>query len=476
MFSISRKVGKLKSIRGIAYAMIVVMGLFPMFIMRMGLIHSYENREIASQTLEITSQARLLVAQMANSGYLDTPSSDVIDAQLNMMTSIYDGRIMVIDKTLTIVKDTYDLMEGRVITSRIVVEAFEGIENSFYDSEYGYIELSIPIVNQYEKTIDGVFVVACSAEGILNGLDFYTQQANIMSLIFLILVVFIAFPLSQILVKPLRNLSEALTERNQGITTEELAVHDVWETSQLTNKINQLYNSMKVLDESRQEFVSNVSHELKTPITSVKVLADSLLSMEDAPIELYREFLVDITEEIDRENKIIEDLLSLVKMDKGASSLNVTNLNVNELLEAILKRLQPIAEKQDVELVLESFRPVLADLDETKISLAFTNLIENAIKYNRKGGWVHITLNADYQYFYLTVEDSGIGMPQEALDHIFERFYRVDKSHSREIGGTGLGLAITRNSIVMHRGAIKVHSELEKGTTFSVRIPVKYIS
>ena len=137
---------------------------------------------------------------------------------------------------------------------------------------------------------------------------------------------------------------------------------------------------MKVMDESRQEFVSNVSHELKTPLTSMKVLADSINSMGDeAPIEMYREFMGDITSEIERETKIINDLLSLVKMDKSAATLNIESVNINDLLEQIMKRLQPIADKQQVELVLESFRPVTAEIDEVKLTLAFTNLIENAI-------------------------------------------------------------------------------------------------
>ena len=148
------------------------------------------------------------------------------------------------------------------------------------------------------------------------------------------------------------------------------------------------------MDESRQEFISNVSHELKTPLTSMKVLADSINSMGDeAPIEMYREFMGDITSEIDRETKIINDLLSLVKMDKSAATLNIETVNINDLLEQIMKRLQPIADKQQVELVLESFRPVTAEIDEVKLTLAFTNLIENAIKYNdnETGGYVHVS-------------------------------------------------------------------------------------
>ena len=140
-----------------------------------------------------------------------------------------------------------------------------------------------------------------------------------------------------------------------------------------------------------------------------------------------------------------------------------------------MKRIQPIAELSNIELVLESFRPVSAEIDEVKMSLAISNLVENAVKYNKEGGTVRVSLNADHQYFYVTVEDTGIGIPEESIEHVFERFYRVDKSHSREIGGTGLGLAIARNAILVHRGAIKVHSELGVGTTFSVRVPLNYI-
>ena len=195
----------------------------------------------------------------------------------------------------------------------------------------------------------------------------------------------------------------------------------------------------------------------------------------DAPTEIYREFMGDLSEEIERENKIINDLLDLVKLDKKGANLNIKSQDVNELVERILKRLQPLAAKSNIERVFESFRPVTAEIDEVKIALVITNLVENAIKYNKENGWVHVSLNADHKYFYLKVADSGIGIPKEDTDHIFERFFRVDKSHSREIGGTGLGLSIARNAVVMHRGAIKVYSEPGEGTTFTVRIPLTYI-
>ena len=207
----------------------------------------------------------------------------------------------------------------------------------------------------------------------------------------------------------------------------------------------------------------------------MKVLADSLGGQENVPVELYQEFMQDIAAGIDRESKIITDLLTLVKLNKKASNMNIEQVNINELLDLILKRLRPIAAKRNIELILEGFRPVDAEIDETKLSLAISNLVENAIKYNKDEGWVRVSLNADHKYFYVTVTDSGRGIPEESIDHIFERFYRVDKSHSTEIEGTGLGLAITRSAIMMHHGAIRVKSQVGEGTTFSVRIPLTFI-
>ena len=132
----------------------------------------------------------------------------------------------------------------------------------------------------------------------------------------------------------------------------------------------------------------------------------------------------------------------------------------------------PLAESKSIEVVCESYRDIYADVDEPKIITAITNIVENAIKYNKDNGWVKVELDADHQYFYVTVMDSGMGIPEDSIDHIYERFYRVDKSRSREIGGTGLGLAIARNAVLLHRGTIDVKSVVDEGTTFTVKIPL----
>lgn len=262
----------------------------------------------------------------------------------------------------------------------------------------------------------------------------------------------------------------------QGALNTDISSEAYRETRDISSSVAQTITKLQEVDQSRQEFVSNVSHELKTPITSIRVLADSLMGMGEVPVELYREFMEDISNEIDRESKIIDDLLSLVKMDKSEAELNITQVNLNVLVEQILKRLRPIANRRKVELIFESIREVTADVDEMKLSLAITNLVENAIKYNMEEGWVRVTLDADHKFFYLKVQDSGIGIPEDVQDRIFERFYRVDKARSRETGGSGLGLAITRNVVLMHKGAIKLSSKEGEGSTFTLRIPLNYIA
>lgn len=473
----------LKSLKFRFIILITAVIVIPGVLLCFGILNSYESRAVSIRESEVLSQAKILANQIATSDYLENGGADSqeLKAKVDMLTTIYDGRVMVVDDEFKIITDTYNLDDNKIIISKEVVKSFAGAETVNYDSENHYIELSIPITNPDDEksAVIGAMVVSVSTDNIVLNLAYLSQIAIIIEVILAAVALFLGIFCTIKMLKPFNRLSSGIEDIKTGYSEYNLEINDCTETKKICEDINSMLSSMKVMDDSRQEFVSNVSHELKTPLTSMKVLADSINSMGDeAPKELYQEFMGDITNEIERETKIINDLLSLVKMDKSSADLNIESVNINELIEQILKRLQPIAEKQQVEVVLESFRPVTAEVDEVKLSLAITNLVENAIKYNKNDGegWVHVSLNADHQYFYLKVEDSGMGIPEESLEHIYERFYRVDKSHSREIGGTGLGLAITRNSILMHRGAIKVHSILGEGTTFDVRVPLNYIA
>ncbi len=458
----------LKSLKFRLLLVLLLFGLAPMLIMQFFVIRGYEKRAIQVRTVDILSQSKILADQISSYGYLDDNANEIINKEFEQLTNIYDGRILVIDRALRIHKDTFDIDSDKIIISEEVVKCVQGQDVTKH-------EIAVPVREPSLDEVIGVLLVSVSTDSTQTHIAYLSQIGTIVSLtagvVCVVLAVFIASKLAQ----PFIQLSKSIDEIQAGYGEDELMIHSYSETELICERTNELLSRMKVLDDSRQEFVSNVSHELKTPLTSMKVLADSLNGQENVPVELYKEFMQDITNEIDRENKIITDLLALVKMDKSADSLNIAALNINELLELILKRLRPIAEQKHVELVLESFRPVTAEVDEVKLTLAISNLVENAIKYNAENGWVHVSLNADHQFFYIKVEDNGIGIPEESLDRIFERFYRVDKSHSAEISGTGLGLALTRSVVLMHRGAIKAFSTEGEGTIFNVRIPLNYI-
>lgn len=473
-----------KSLKFRIILLLVFIGVVSGQVVRIGILSAYEKRAVEVKSIDILSQAKILANQIVDTDYVKDTSLETITTQLKQLSQIYDGRVMVIDSTFRIIKDTYDLDTDKIIISEEVIQSFQGKgkEISNYDSQNRYIEMTVPLVKTDETTeqaeVIGVMLVSVSTDSIESNVEFLRSRSLVIQLAGALLLLAVSVFSAIRITRPFKQMAKSIGEicNGYGEKDDTLMIDDYTETVEISEKFNRLYMRMKVLDDSRQEFVSNVSHELKTPLTSMKVLADSLNGPGDVPLELYKEFMQDIGNEIERETKIINDLLSLVKMDKSASDLNITLVNVNEMIEQILKRLRPIAEKQHIDLVLESFRPVTAEIDEVKLTLAITNLVENGIKYNKEEGWVHVSLNADHQYFYVKVEDSGIGIPQDSLAHIYERFYRVDKSHSREIGGTGLGLAITRNAIVMHRGAIKAFSTEGEGTVFTVRIPLNYIA
>ena len=466
----------LKSLKFRIFLMILIFGIAPGFVLRAGLLYAYEYRAVEMRTVDITSQAKLLATQIAANDYLRDTSSPNITVQLDQLSTIYDGRVMLIDNAFTIVKDTYQLDEHKTILSEEVMLSYQGETIQKYDKTNRYIEMTLPLTDISGQNVIGVMLLSVSTDNIELNLHYLKQFVLIIQFLLTVVIIVVGFALSGITVRPLRRLIKSIKDVKDGYEKDFTSVTTYSEIETISEACADMLRRMQTLDTTRQEFVSNVSHELKTPLTSMKVLADSLIGQEDIPVELYREFMTDIGAEIDRENKIINDLLSLVKMDKASGNINIESININDLLELIMKRLRPIAQRQNVDLVMESFRPVVAEVDEVKLTLALSNLIENAIKYNNPEGWVHVSLNADHQNFFVTVEDNGIGIPKEAQDHIFERFYRVDKSHSREIGGSGLGLAIARNAIIMHRGAIKVHSLEGEGTTFTVRIPLTYIA
>ncbi len=465
----------LKSLKFRILLVLVLLSWIPMLLIASSILGTHQERALKARETEVQNQCRILANQLVSYNYLRDPSSEPINVELTQISNLYDGRIIIIDQNFRVIKDTYGLIDNKLVVSEEVILCFKG-ETSTQLSNNRFIEMTVPVQEANSQKVIGVILISVSTDSIRNDVDILVGNSLRFLLVYGILVLMLAVFLSHLLARPVKRIVLALQNIAEGHSDEDLDVKTYTETARISEEFNKIITQMRVLDQSRQEFVSNVSHELKTPITSMKVLADSLLVQEEVPVELYQEFMRDIADEIERENKIITDLLALVKMDKKAATLNIEPVDINDLLELILKRLRPIASKKNIEMVLESFRPVTAEVDEGRLTLAFTNLVENAIKYNKENGWVHISLDADHKFFYIKVMDSGIGIPEEAMDYIFERFYRVDKSHSNEIDGTGLGLAITRSAVLVHKGAIKVSSQVGEGTTFSLRIPLIYIA
>ncbi|MBQ7797371.1 MAG: two-component sensor histidine kinase, partial [Lachnospiraceae bacterium] len=451
----------------------ILICMVPMMIQSRVLATSSKQNQVDRRIIDVQNQCQIMSNKMTRTGYLSGTAVDNagIDAELSMLADIFNGRILIVNSGFRIVEDTFSLSEGKLCISEETIRCFQGESTNKYNTEKHYFLLAIPI-SENAQTIEtgttpktaGVMLVTASTESMTELDDTLNDKAALYQVIVFVAVLILTMSVVQMLFRPFDAVVAFINRVADGTLDEDLAEETYSETKRMSRSLNKMLQTIKAVEQSRQEFVSNVSHELKTPITSIRVLADSLMGMGEVPQELYKEFMTDISDEIDRESKIIDDLLSLVRMDKVAPEKSIAQVNVNSLIEMVLKRLRPIARKRNIELIFESMREVTADIDEVKLSLAINNLVENAIKYNKEDGWVRVTLDADHKFFYLKVADSGIGIPEEFKDRVFERFYRVDKARSRETGGTGLGLAITKSVIQMHHGAIRVESKEGEGT------------
>lgn len=437
------------------------------------IIYGFLRKSMDETVTQVKWQSNILASDILAMDFFKNPDSDAADVEIQQMAYAYSARILIINSDYIIVKDNYIFDEGKTIITEDVINAFKGKSHSHINYKSSSAVITTPIIDDTGK-ISGVIKVSLSGYATIQTIN-YMKRISIAVMIALLLVfsgilVFVIYKLTS----PAKDMKEAILSLSDGDKNARIKKQTIKEYKDIGDAVNVLLDRLESIDGSRDEFVSNVSHELKTPMTSMKVLADSLLATENAPIEMYKDFMQDIAEEIDRENEIIGDLLNLVRTDGERAVLNIETVDVNELMEVVLKRLKPIALKNNIEIIFESMRPVTASIDRVKFIIVLTNIIENAIKYNHPAGWVKITLNADHKFFYVDVSDSGIGIPEECKDHVFERFYRVDKARSRETGGTGLGLAITKNIVLLHKGTIKFYSKENEGTTFNIRIPLNY--
>ena len=469
-----RHLRKIKSVRVLIFVAIIISTMIPLVVVGKITVSGYRSQAAERLIIDIKEQCNLLAADIAVGAYLSDQSSDYVNAEIEQLTQIYSLRILILNSDFKIVKDNYLFEEGKTLVCPKVINAFKGNVSTEYYDDKNYSEIFMPIYSVDNTEVIGVICLTVTDMQMDLNTEYYNRFFTTVLLVAFILALAFAYFFSELIIRPVKSLNKSILDISNGKTDNRVEGRSLYEYNMISESVNVMLDRIKVLDQSRQEFVSNVSHELKTPMTSMKVLADTLLNSENVPAEMYREFMEDIVAEIDRENHIISSLLTMVKYDKSKADMEVSTVNVNELIELILKRLRPIAVTKNVELVLESYRPVVAEVDEVKLTLALTNLVENAIKYNIENGWVRVSINADHKYFYVKISDSGIGIPTDNVEQIFDRFYRVDKARARETGGTGLGLSITKSVIQLHKGVIKLYSKENEGTTFTVRIPLYY--
>ena len=459
------------SIRSFIFTGMLIVLLLCMALYSLGIIKSLTDSELKKLEDDVYINAQSLADQIGHDSIQFYQGKPVADSDIEILVQMQKGRVLVIDSNYKILQDSYNFKNEKYIISDDIFSVMKGEVPEIRRISGNYVEIMLPIM--MDREIVGVLVSTASTTQInIENSLLYKSSIWVLIIVVVVGVILIAI-VAYLSVVELNRINTQIYKISEGDVQSRLKVRGFKETRYLAENYNAVLKKLDSVDSTRQEFVSNVSHELKTPITSMKVLAESIQQNDSDDVGMYKEFMSDIVDELDRETKMINDLLTLVKTDRQNAVMNFEEKSINEILDVIIKRVTPIAEKRGIKLSYESYRDVTAEVDEVKLSLALSNLIENAVKYNIDNGWVKVSLNADPKSFYIKVADSGVGIPDDAKDRVFDRFYRVDKARSRDTGGTGLGLAIARNAIISHDGNIRLYSEQGKGTTFTVRVPIK---
>lgn len=411
------------------------------------------------------------------------------------MTAVEIAQLDVLNEST--VSTAIGQMGSQEVTRLIITDKF-GI--AIYDSSYPASSHStlvlFPEVFQalQEKDVfsslynDGVILsraaVPVYSNGVLTGCVYMmehdtTQGALIQSLIrnifsitvaLEIVIIFFSLISASAFSSRLRRILASMRVVREGDYTQRVKIKGNDELAVLGTEFNELTYRLQTSEERRRQFVSDASHELKTPLASIKLLTDSILQ-NDMDIATIREFVSDIGNEADRLNRMSHKLLTLSKLD-AEDHVDGEVIHMLPTLDRVARMLSANAKSNKVTLLMNVRTDCVICIPEDDLYQIAFNLVENSIKYNQAGGKVFISLFQDGQYAVLQVRDTGVGIPEAAIGHIFERFYRVDKARSRKTGGSGLGLSIVSNIVERNNGTIQVESTVGKGTTFTVRFPI----
>lgn len=451
----------------------LIIGIIPLLFFSFNTTKTLQSYFEETNEKEVLYQANKIAGNIQKGNYLnDTSKQQQFWDDLYERSNEDNCRIIVVDKDGYVVADTNGMVIGRIFIVPEILVALAGRDEANLRKEEQAIYASAYIEDPASNKIGAVLVISSFAD-VYQLIDEITNKWLIVTLFIIIIVIALVIFMSQIIFGPLKNVLDTIKKISAGQLHQRIELKGKNEFTELGDAVNTMTQRLEEMDQSRQEFVSNVSHELKTPLSSIKVLSESLILQENVPEDMYKEFLQDISSEIDRMTDIVNDLLALVRNDPNEAKLMVTELDVNKMLRDIVKRLSPLASDKNIDLSFLATKEITVKGDEVKLSLAISNLVDNGIKYTPEGGHVKVSLDADNKDCFITVQDSGIGITEEEQSKVFEKFYRVDKTRDRETGGTGLGLAITHSVIMLHNGSVKIISGENEGATFIVRIPLE---
>lgn len=453
---------------------------FIIIVLTLGIIGVYTvntiNRYIMNQKeIDTLSGANVLAGYISQYQDLSAESINFLLEQQQITSSC---RVLMLDTEATVAYDSNNgLMQGKFMPSAAILDAIGGnntVEQITDNNGELLVCAAVPIVKN--KVVTGVIYYQVSAADAANFMDEVFMTIVMLIILISILVGIVSFIMSGIITAPIRNLTEKLSKATAEQTDYYIEAAGGGEIGQLVDSFNKMTQQIQLQEVKRQEFVSNASHELKTPLSSIKLISDSLLNVQDAPPEMVEEFLTDMNVQVERLTRIVDKLLTLTRMDNSAavSRMEFAVTDMTELCSNIVKALRPLAEQKHIELSYNPELTVYSKIERDRMWEAIYNVLDNSIKYTKDGGKVTMNLTKDENNIIITISDTGIGIAPDELYKIFDRFYRVDKARARETGGTGLGLSIALTAVELHGGNIKVESTEGEGSTFHIIVPITF--
>ena len=400
---------------------------------------------------------------------LDVLNATTVSAIVSQMENLTNTRLIVADQAGIVLYDSAGNSVGSFVLFPEIIKALDGYDVCSWRYHDAALDTRAAVPVMYYGAVAGC--VYMTDYDLTQGALIQTLQRNILviTLLLEIIVTIFSIAFSNIFSRRLSRIMTSMRIIQEGDYTHKLDLGGSDELTILGQEFNDLTERLRTSEQKRSRFISDASHELKTPLASIKLLSDSILQY-DMDLETVREFVGDIGDEAERLNRMTAKLLSLTKAE-GMPHDDSEIIYMAPTVHRVTRMLKPNAMQAriHIQLELDEDSPVLI-LEDDLYQIVF-NLMENGIKYNVSGGTLTVRLLREEDNAILEVSDSGMGIPEDAIGHVFERFYRVDKARSRATGGSGLGLAIVRSIVQRNRGEIDVHSTVGKGTTFSVTFP-----